>query len=174
MKLLIIDDDITFRTRLARALGERAVTAVQAGSFAEADSALATQGPFTHALVDLRLGEEDGIALVRKLRAASSEIVIVVLTGYGSIVTAVEAVRAGANDYLTKPADADQILAVLKGEQDGLHNDEHDVPSLARVEYEHLQRVLADCDGNISEAARRLGLHRRSLQRKLGKYPPNR
>ncbi|MBC7793808.1 MAG: response regulator [Clostridia bacterium] len=173
MKLLIIDDDVTFRTRLARALTEREVSVVQAGSFAEADTALAAD-TFTHALVDLRLGEEDGVALVRKIRASVSTITIVVLTGYGSIVTAVEAVRAGANDYLTKPADADQILAVLNGEAAPHPDDEHDVPSLARVEYEHLQRVLADCEGNISEAARRLGLHRRSLQRKLGKYPPNR
>lgn len=177
MKLLLIDDDVTFRTRLARALSDRGIAVTQAGTIAEADTARAAGG-FTHALVDLRLGEEDGTALVRKLRADDAAMVIVVLTGYGSIVTAVDAVRAGANDYLTKPADADQILAVLQGERTSAshadHTSDHDVPSLARVEYEHLQRVLADCDGNISEAARRLGLHRRSLQRKLGKYPPNR
>jgi two-component system response regulator RegA len=122
--------------------------------------------------VDLRLGASDGIELVRALRALDAEMEIVVLTGYGSIVTAVDAVHAGATDYLAKPADAEQILVALRGE--GADAGPGEVPSLARVEWEHMQRVLADCDGNISEAARRLGLHRRSLQRKLSKYPPNR
>jgi len=93
-----------------------------------------------------------------------------VLTGYGSIVTAVEAIKLGATNYLTKPADADDILNVLQaGSSDAT---QPPTPSLARTEWEHIQRVLADCSGNISEAARRLGLHRRSLQRKLGKNPP--
>ena len=108
---------------------------------------------------------------MRELVAADPQVRIVMLTGYGSIATAVDAVRAGAVNYLAKPADADQILAALNGTgSDG--PGELPVPSLARVEWEHIQRILTDCDGNISEAARRLGIHRRSLQRKLGKLPP--
>ena len=95
---------------------------------------------------------------------------IVVLTGYGSIPTAVEAVRRGAINYLTKPLDADQILAAFDKESEPASVD--GIPSLARVEWEHIQRILHDCDGNISLAARKLGLHRRSLQRKLSKLPP--
>ena len=91
-----------------------------------------------------------------------------VLTGYGSIATAVESMKLGATSYLTKPADADQIVAAFDGTQP---SDEAEVPSLARVEWEHIQRVLADCSGNVSQAARMLGIHRRSLQRKLSKYP---
>ncbi len=171
MRLLIIDDDAVFRNRLLRALNDRGVDVTAAADAAEAMSMAREHHP-THALVDLRLGASDGIDLVRELRALDNAMIIVVLTGYGSIVTAVEAVHAGATNYLTKPADAEQILAALSGE--GAESAQTDVPSLARVEWEHMQRVLADCDGNISEAARRLGLHRRSLQRKLAKYPPNR
>jgi two-component system response regulator RegA len=171
MRLLVIDDDAVFRTRLVRALKERNVDVSAAADADEAMTIVRTSLP-THALVDLRLGSSDGIDLVRALRALGPDMTIVVLTGYGSIVTAVEAVHAGATNYLTKPADAEQILATLRGE--GPEGQQGDVPSLARVEWEHMQRVLSDCDGNISEAARRLGLHRRSLQRKLAKYPPNR
>jgi len=166
----LVVDDAVFRSRLVRALRERDLD-VSAAADADEAMKLAREGKFSHALVDLRLGASDGIDLTRALRALDAELIIVVLTGYGSIVTAVDAVRAGATDYITKPADADQILAALNGEGHGAHGD---VPSLARVEWEHMQRVLADCDGNISEAARRLGMHRRSLQRKLSKYPPNR
>jgi two-component system response regulator RegA len=169
MRLLVVDDDQTFRTRLVRALTERNVETHGAATSAEALS-IAAAHDITDALVDLRLGDEDGTELIRALRAKSPEMTILVLTGYGSIVTAVETVRAGATDYLTKPCDADQILAALKGEGPEAPT----VPSLARVEWEHMQRVLADCGGNISEAARRLGMHRRSLQRKLSKYPPSR
>ncbi len=170
MRLLVIDDDAVFRTRLVRALKERDVEVSPAADATEAMTMARQQAP-THALVDLRLGNSDGIELVRDLRALAPAMTIVVLTGYGSIVTAVEAMHAGATNYLTKPVDAEQILATLRGEG---ADTQADVPSLARVEWEHMQRVLADCDGNISEAARRLGLHRRSLQRKLAKYPPTR
>lgn len=169
MRLLVVDDDTTFRTRLVRALNDRGVVALGAATSAAAMQ-VAGEQDITDALIDLRLGDEDGTDVVRALRAAKPEMTIVVLTGYGSIVTAVEAVRAGASNYLTKPCDADQILAALAG--DGPEAPQ--VPSLARVEWEHMQRVLADCGGNISEAARRLGMHRRSLQRKLSKYPPAR
>ncbi len=123
------------------------------------------------ALVDLRLPGESGLSVVRDLKDLDPSTVIVVLTGYGSIATAVESVKLGAAGYLTKPADADQIVAAFEGKQP---SDEAEVPSLARVEWEHIQRVLADCAGNVSQAARMLGIHRRSLQRKLSKYPSSR
>jgi two-component system response regulator RegA len=118
-----------------------------------------------------------GLELVSDLLAINSEMEIVVLTGYGSIATAVEATRRGAVDYLTKPADADQILAAFEksGKKSAAKNVSAGmatVPSLGRVEWEHIQRILTDCGGNISQAARVLGIHRRSLQRKLSKYPP--
>jgi two-component system response regulator RegA len=102
------------------------------------------------------------------LKELDPSTVVVVLTGYGSIATAVESIKLGAASYLTKPADADQIIAAFGGTQPEEHTE---VPSLARVEWEHIQRVLADCGGNVSRAARALGIHRRSLQRKLSKYP---
>lgn len=110
--------------------------------------------------------------VVKELSTRHPEMQIVVLTGYGSIATAVEAVRLGAINYLQKPLDTEQILAAFEKEGDGGAQNAPDTPSLARVEWEHIQRVLADCEGNISLAARRLGLHRRSLQRKLSKLPP--
>lgn len=127
------------------------------------------------AVVDLRLPDESGLDLVRQLKSIDASTAIVVLTGYGSIATALESVRLGATHYLTKPTDADRILAAF---QHGLASRPRDLrtelPSLARVEWEHLNRVLTDCDGNVSEAARQLGMHRRSLQRKLSKRPGSR
>jgi two-component system, response regulator RegA len=111
---------------------------------------------------------------VRELCAIDPGTVIVMLTGYGSIATAVEAIRAGAVHYLSKPVDIDEILAALSGKAAPSVSGEVEVPSLARVEWEHIQRVLSDCEGNISRAARLLGLHRRSLQRKLSKDPVRR
>ena len=126
------------------------------------------------AVVDLRLGADNGLDVVRALRPLDPTLFILVLTGWGSIATALEAVRVGANHYLSKPVDADQIVAAFKAlPADTSAPDElPSVPSLARVEWEHIQRVLADCGGNISLAAKQLGIHRRSLQRKLSKYPP--
>jgi two-component system response regulator RegA len=127
------------------------------------------------AIVDLRLPGMGGLDIVRELRKLDETSCIIVLTGYGSIATAVTATKLGANHYLSKPADADEILSayerVTSGEAESI-DPSPSVPSLARVEWEHMQRVLADCDGNISQAAKVLGLHRRSLQRKLAKYPP--
>src|SRR5262249_33066114 len=125
---------------------------------------------------DLRMPGGSGLELVRDLLAVDPGTRIVVLTGYGSIATAVEAVRLGAAYYLPKPADAEEILAAFKkGSEPPLTDVPTDYapPSLARAEYEHIQRVLADCGGNVSEAARRLKIHRRSLQRKIQKNPPN-
>jgi two-component system response regulator RegA len=165
--LLIVDDDVTFRDRLVRAMRDRGYDASGAADRAAALAAASADSP-EFALVDLKLGGESGLAVVRDLKALDPATVIVVLTGYGSIATAVESVKLGAASYLTKPADADQIVAAFDGVQP---DDAVTVPSLARVEWEHIQRVLADCGGNVSQAARQLGIHRRSLQRKLSKNP---
>jgi len=167
--LLIVDDDEPFRTRLMRAFSDRGFDVAGAGSVDEA-VALAHMDTPELALVDLRLPGKSGLELVKALRDMDATTTIVVLTGYGSIATAVESVKLGATSYLTKPVDADQIVAAL----DGTASPERAAPtaqSLARVEWEHIQRVLADCDGNLSQAARVLGIHRRSLQRKLAKNP---
>ncbi|HSQ64143.1 MAG TPA: response regulator [Polyangiaceae bacterium] len=167
--LLVVDDDDTFRERLVRALVARGVEARGAACGLEAKRVALTESPEL-AVVDLRLGREDGLDVVRELHAIDPTTRILVLTGYGAIATAVEAVRRGACDYLQKPADVDQILARLEGDGPKPTGEGH-VPSLARVEWEHIQRVMVDCGGNVSEAARRLGVHRRSLQRKLAKRP---
>jgi len=169
--LLLVDDDETLRTRLARAFEARGLSVTTAATCGEA-VALAQADPPELALVDLRLPGGSGIDVVRELKAADSTTTIVVLTGYGSIATAVESMRSGATTYLTKPVDADQILAAFN--QAEAARDAQPaiaVPSLARVEWEHIQRVLAECGGNLSQAARLLGIHRRSLQRKLAKDP---
>jgi two-component system response regulator RegA len=168
--LLVIDDDVPFRERLVRAMRDRGFEATGVGDYPAALEAAQADSPEL-ALVDLRLPGEDGLAVVRELKRLDPSTVVVVLTGYGSIATAVESIKLGAASYLTKPADADQIVAAFDGVQPP---EGTDVPSLARVEWEHIQRVLADCRGNISQAARTLGVHRRSLQRKLARMPASR
>jgi two-component system, response regulator RegA len=178
--LLLVDDDDTFRSRLARALRERSFEVREAAD-AETAIRLAEQDSPEFAVVDLKMRGASGLAAIERLHRADATTRIVMLTGYGSIATAVEAVRNGAIDYLSKPADADQIVsALLKNEhkhEGGAERSESvnvTTPSLARVEWEHIQRVLSDAGGNISQAARVLGIHRRSLQRKLEKYPVSR
>ena len=169
--LLVVDDDVAFRTRVVRAFQDRGFDVTGAGSYEDAMAAARVESPEL-ALVDLRLPGKSGLDLVRDLRALDPTTTIVMLTGYGSIATAVQSVRLGAATYLTKPVDADQIQAAF--DQPDRTSDDLPAPPpqpLARVEWEHLQRVLADCDGNVSQAARLLGIHRRSLQRKLSKDP---
>jgi two-component system response regulator RegA len=168
-KILVVDDDEVFRTRLVKALQARGIEAHGAGT-AKAASDLAAQIQPQGAIVDLRMPGTSGLDVVSELKARLPALKVVVLTGYGSIATAVEAVRRGAVNYLTKPLDTDQILAAFDKDADAPPAES--IPSLARVEWEHIQRILHDCNGNISLAARKLGLHRRSLQRKLGKLPP--
>jgi two-component system response regulator RegA len=173
-KFLVVDDDAVFRARLVKALAARGHAAQGAGTVDEAIEVARDFKP-NRAVVDLKMpGGKSGLDLVPDLVARHPGVRVVVLTGYGSIATAVEAVRKGAINYLSKPADADQILAAFDtdGENGSAAEGSEGIPSLARVEWEHIQRILADCDGNISQAARRLGIHRRSLQRKLGKLPP--
>jgi two-component system response regulator RegA len=169
-RLLIVEDDDVLRARLARAFRERGF---EVGEAADAAAAMreARASPPGYGIVDLRLGGASGLDLVRALVEAVPAVVVVVLTGYGSIATALEAVRLGARHYLTKPADVDEILSAFDRERPGPSPPPAAAPSLARVEWEHINRVLADCDGNVSQAARVLGIHRRSLQRKLAKFP---
>ncbi|KFA87343.1 MULTISPECIES: response regulator transcription factor [Archangium] len=171
--LLLVDDEAVFRERLARAFRERGFEVSTAGSYDEA-LALATKDSPELAVVDLKMPGRGGLELVRALHALDASTRIIVLTGYGSIATAVEAVKLGAFNYLPKPADVDDLLlAFTRGPGEAAQvTEDFQPPTLARAEWEHIQRVLTDCGGNISEAARRLGLHRRSLQRKLQKYPP--
>ena len=173
LRMLVVDDDETFRLRLQRALQTRGHDVHAARNGQEAIALVKRIRP-QRAVVDLRMPGRSGLELVRELSEMSEDLRIVVLTGYGSIATAVEAVKSGAIDYLTKPADTDQILQAFERHESGLEDTTapETVPSLARVEYEHIQRILTDCNGNISQAARVLGIHRRSLQRKLGKLPP--
>ena len=175
-RLLLVDDEDVFRGRLARAFRERGLAVVEAADCVEAVAAIDAE-PLTYALVDLRLPSGSGLDVVRAIKERQPDAIVVVLTGYGSIATALEAVRLGAAHYLTKPANVDDIVAgftrgFVADERPSLEG--HDVPSLDRVEWEHINRVLADSGGNVSEAARRLGIHRRSLQRKLAKYPARR
>ena len=173
--VLVVDDDATFRSRLVRAFEERGFAARGAGDHDEALSVAKSVSPDI-AVVDLRMPGKSGLDVVKDLKALDATTRVLVLTGYGSIATAIEAVRLGAEDYLTKPADADQILGAFEragSKRVGAEPPPPGIaPSLARVEWEHIQRILHDCNGNISLAARKLGLHRRSLQRKLSKLPP--
>jgi two-component system response regulator RegA len=172
--ILVVEDDDAFRKILVNAFRERGYEAEGVPDAATAIQAAERDSP-EMAVVDLRLPDGSGLDVVQRLKAIDPSTAIVVLTGYGSIATALESVRLGASHYLTKPTDADRILAAF---QHGLASRPRglptDPPSLARVEWEHLNRVLTDCGGNVSEAARQLGMHRRSLQRKLSKYPGQR
>lgn len=171
--LLVVEDDESYRERLVRAFQSRGFEARGAASVEEAEAQCASESP-EYAVIDLRLGDRSGLDLVRTLLKADPTTRIVLLTGYGSIATAIEAIRIGAVHYLTKPADADQVLAAFHREDGTSPGAVASTPSLARAEWEHINRVLVDAGGNVSEAARRLGIHRRSLQRKLAKYPPAR
>ena len=171
-RILLIDDDTTFVHVLTRALSARGFEVSGAHDGAGALDLCATFKP-KYAVLDLKLGAGSGLALIPQLLLAQPGLRILLLTGYASIATAVEAIKRGAHDYLAKPVDADQVVQALLGQARAGGADvlPDAPPPLKRLEWEHIQRVLSDCDGNISEAARRLGLHRRTLQRKLAKRP---
>ncbi len=168
--LLIADDDQAFRARLARAMEQRGYVVTSVGSVAEALAQLAA--PPAYAVIDLRLGDGNGLEIVGPLRKARPDMRIVVLTGYGNIATAVAAVKEGAVDYLSKPADADAIEQALLAHGKKLPPPPSNPMSADRVRWEHIQRVFEQCDRNVSETARRLNMHRRTLQRILGKHAP--
>lgn len=173
--VLLIDDDAVFLRVMARALAQRGFT-VRTAQDGETALALCRSEAPVHVVLDLKLGVENGLALIPQLLTVAPDLRILLLTGYASIATAVEAIKRGAHDYLAKPVDADAVTLALRGKSESSAVDATTrVPEgaqpLRRLEWEHIQRVLSECGGNISAAARRLGLHRRTLQRKLGKHP---
>ncbi len=173
--IMLVDDSFVLRDRLAMAFEERGFRVTVAGNCDEAISVF-RQNPTDLAVVDLRMPGKPGMALIPELKKIRPDTKILILSGFGSISTAIDAVRLGATNFLPKPADADDILNAFarSGTEVGIPQVEEEipVPTLAQAEWEHIHRVLSDCGGNISEAARRLGIHRRSLQRKLRKRAP--
>lgn len=169
--LLLVDDDRAFLDVLQRAMQRRDHQVMQAATAADALQ-LAGRSRFDGIVLDLRIGNDNGLQCLEVLRSLQPNAAILLLTGYASIATAVEAVKRGADDYRPKPASTDEILLALFPDADAPQSVLPDTPiHPRRLEWEHLQRVLAEHDGNVSAAARALGLHRRTLQRKLGKRP---
>ena len=173
--ILLVDDETFFRERLGRAFEKREYAVFLAADYDEAMVLVKKHKPEL-AVVDLKMPGKSGLELIKDALAVHKKMKIVVLTGYGSIATATDAVKLGAVSYLPKPADVDDIITAFSQTTD-LNLPEPDeqfqAPSLARMEWEHINRVLHDCKGNISAAAKKLGLHRRTLQRKLNKFPPD-
>lgn len=169
--LLLVDDDDAFLNALAMAMRKRGFLVTLANS-AETAFELAQADPPEFAVVDLKMSGNSGLVLVRQLASLQAATKIVILTGYASIATAIEAIKLGATHYLAKPVDADEIVAAFS-KQSGNEEIElsHNPLSVDRLEWEHIQRVLVENDGNISATARSLNMHRRTLQRKLGKKP---
>jgi two-component system response regulator RegA len=172
--VLVVDDDRSFCAAMAGSLRRRGFAVVVAHNFEDALSEAQAWSP-DRAIVDLRMPGRGGLEVVAALRRFDPTIAVVVLTGFGSIATAIEAIKLGATHYLTKPAEPDEILAAFERTEPVLVEppSPHTAKPLDELEWEHLQSVLTDCRGNISEAARRLGMHRRSLQRKLARGRPN-
>jgi two-component system response regulator RegA len=168
--LLVLDDDAPLRTRLGRALEGRGFHPTLVASVAEALSAVKLHAP-AFAVVDMRLEDGNGLGVVEAIHAARPEARVIMLTGYGNIASAVAAVKAGAVDYLPKPADADDVVRALLAREDGPAPPENPM-SADRVRWEHIQRVYELCGHNVSETARRLNMHRRTLQRILAKRAP--
>jgi len=169
--LLLVDDDAPLRRSLARALERRGFHVLAAEGLAEARDHAHAQRP-EFAVLDMRLTEGSGLDLVRTLRELRPEVRIVIVTGYGNIATAVAAIKAGAVDYLAKPVDADDVVAALLRSGQSLPPPRDNPMSADRVRWEHIQRVFEQCQRNVSETARRLNMHRRTLQRILNKRAP--
>ena len=169
--LLVLDDDAALRTRLGRALEQRGFEVRLAGSVSEALEAVRASPP-AHAVLDMRLDDGTGLRIVQAIRDARPEARVVMLTGYGNIATAVAAVKAGAVDYLAKPADADDVARALLAIGGAVAAPPENPMSADRVRWEHIQRVYELSGHNVSETARRLGMHRRTLQRILAKRAP--
>src|SRR6266852_2639484 len=169
--VLIVEDDKSFRHRLSRAMEGRGFAVTTAESVAEGLNQLHSSSP-AFAVVDMRLEDGNGLDVILALRRRRPDARAVILTGYGNIATAVTAVKLGAVDYLAKPADADEILRALEHGPDGKAEPPENPMSADRVRWEHIQRVYELCDRNVSETARRLKMHRRTLQRILSKHAP--
>lgn len=172
-KMLLVEDDEIFGRVISRAMQQRGYEVVHALSLDAASGTVSTQG-FDLAVLDLNLGGHSSLPLIPKLKQHNPHMRILVLTGYASIATAVDAIKLGADNYLAKPADADEILAALLGDDTLAHEETNSIGepmSVRRLEWEHIQKVLNENNGNISETARQLKMHRRTLQRKLQKRP---
>ncbi len=169
--ILLVDDDKPFVSRLARAFEQRGFDVRTAESVADGTSAIRAVPP-AFAVVDMRLGSGNGLDVIEALRRARPDARVVVLTGYGNIATAVNAVKLGAIDYLAKPADADEVIAALMRDPGTKAEPPENPMSADRIRWEHIQRVYELCDRNVSETARRLSMHRRTLQRILAKRAP--
>ncbi|MFC0284693.1 ActR/PrrA/RegA family redox response regulator transcription factor [Camelimonas abortus] len=169
--LLIVDDDRPFLNRLARAMENRGYQVRTAETAADGIAAIEADPP-AYAVIDMRLGDGNGLDVITKLKERRADARGVILTGYGNIATAVTAVKLGAFDYLAKPADADEVHAALMAQQGGRAQPPENPMSADRVRWEHIQRVYELCGRNVSETARRLNMHRRTLQRILAKRAP--
>jgi two-component system response regulator RegA len=169
--LLIVEDDKSFLQRLARAMESRGFTVTSAESVAEGLSRLETASP-AYAVVDMRLADGNGLEVISALKRRRPDARGIILTGYGNIATAVNAVKMGAVDYLAKPVDADDVVAALLAHDGGAATPPENPMSADRVRWEHIQRVYELCGRNVSETARRLNMHRRTLQRILAKRAP--
>ncbi len=169
--LLLVDDDRPFLQRMSRALEQRGFDVVTAESVSEGLAALRSSAPAC-AVVDMRLGDGNGLDVIEALQRERDDARVVVLTGYGNIATAVTAVKLGAIDYLAKPADADEVVAALNRKAGDRAEPPENPMSADRVRWEHIQRIYELCDRNVSETARRLSMHRRTLQRILAKRAP--
>ena len=169
--LLVVDDDAPLRTRLGRALESRGFATKLAGSVSEAIDLIRSEPP-AFAVLDMRLDDGNGLSVVEEIRNRRPDARVVMLTGYGNIATAVAAVKAGAVDYLSKPADADDVIKALLAQGDEPPAPPENPMSADRVRWEHIQRVYELCGHNVSETARRLNMHRRTLQRILAKRAP--
>ena len=169
--LMIVDDDLAFRSRLVQAMERRGYSVASFDNVPSAIDHVRREAP-SYAVIDLRLGEGNGLDIVAAIHDSRPETRIVMLTGYGNIATAVAAVKAGAIDYLPKPADADAVERALLAQEDAAPEPPEDPMSADRVRWEHIQRIFELCDRNVSETARRLKMHRRTLQRILSKHAP--
>ncbi len=174
LSILVVDDNLIFNQALCRSLTRKGISVLSSPSSENAADLLRDHA-IDGAIVDLKMNGASGLSLIPKIRISNPECVIVILTGYASIATAVEAIKLGATNYLTKPANTNEILAALFSEVN-IAAAEHQVGtkspmSVNRLEWEHIQKVLSENDGNISATSRALGMHRRTLQRKLQKHP---
>ena len=169
--LLVVDDDLPFRERLSRSMEKKGFDVESADSFASAVEII-ENAKYDYAIVDMRLTDGSGLELIKKIQIKSPGTKSLLLTGYGNIATAVAAIKSGAIDYLPKPAEVDQIYDALTNSKEILPPPPENPMTADRIRWEHIQRVFTQCNRNVSETARRLRMHRRTLQRILNKHAP--
>ena len=169
--LLVVDDDLPFRERLSRSMQKKGFEVDSADSFASALEIIEKQN-YDYAIVDMRLTDGSGLELIKKIQIKNPGTQSLLLTGYGNIATAVAAIKSGAIDYLPKPAEVDQIYDALTNSKEVLPPPPENPMTADRIRWEHIQRVFVQCNRNVSETARRLRMHRRTLQRILNKHAP--